>query len=914
MSPASRISAFVSYSHEDADDLRRLEVHLKASERTLPITFWRDHRQLRTGQSLDGEVKASIARSHIFVLAITPDFFASDYILDVELPAILARVDEVNGLILAIIVKRCRWQPFLRGDLVAAPLNDAGNLVPVRDWRREDGFDASAQQLHRAIKERYALGETSLLARRPQRRSGLVFEPVSPPSGTSAERLTSFSTVTDDDKLVAADPQTRQRHEEAKPKAATLAELSGRLGNNQTWAGLAKSAIRIVDLLSLDTSRLAEHSFVLWSLSQTLATYADQDDDLSSTPATDRTGDPLSPEQRRALDDLLTVVPILARRFPSVLRDDELLRHSPTPTVTSDAVEHIFKRARILDLLDKPTLESIDALYASPASNTQGVPTGSLGTIVADTARNLGIAAMSYAASWVALAHEKAIIGTDMPAETGLDIKAKRLVMEEQTALLSMYKEIPDMTRAIGILAGRLADRDYLPHVVPTLEAPNYSRREIEMMILEGKSPPSHLIPLIKELSFSSSKLASLSPLAELTSLMSLELDFTKVRDIAPLAKLTNLQRLCLDHTEVDYLAPLGQLTALKDLSLNVVGRLVEDTPASFRTDVLKPLIKLTQLETLQLKHTMASSLEPLSQLSELRSLDLTEARASDFIYLAKLMRLEILRLNHTQISDLKLLASLVQLRTLELNYTEVQDLAGLDSLTQLEVLALDGTKVDDLQPLARLPRLRYLTLNGTLVSDLAPLKKLANLETLRLDRTRIKELQPLAHLTQLKTLWLDSAQINDLKYLAALTQLATLNLDNAPVSDLGPLAGLAYLRALDLDNTLVSNVQPLVSLARLQNLRLNNTQVRDVTPLARLTQLQKLSIVGTPVSDLSSLGNLASLSLIEVRQPPEKLASNRIRALFKRREPGRNQAETLLKTLPLGWHITPAGDLERDA
>jgi internalin A len=61
----------------------------------------------------------------------------------------------------------------------------------------------------------------------------------------------------------------------------------------------------------------------------------------------------------------------------------------------------------------------------------------------------------------------------------------------------------------------------------------------------------------------------SMSRLAHLTALQTLDLTGTEVSDVTPLAHLTALQTLDLSNTEISDLTPLAHLTALQSLDLN---------------------------------------------------------------------------------------------------------------------------------------------------------------------------------------------------------------------------------------------------------------------------------------------------------------------------------------------------------
>ncbi|MDP2014854.1 MAG: leucine-rich repeat domain-containing protein, partial [Actinomycetota bacterium] len=97
------------------------------------------------------------------------------------------------------------------------------------------------------------------------------------------------------------------------------------------------------------------------------------------------------------------------------------------------------------------------------------------------------------------------------------------------------------------------------------------------------------------------------APLAGLTRLTVLSLNYTQITDLAPLAGLTGLTVLWLDNTQITDLAPLAGLSGLTVLSLN-------DTHI---TD-FAPLAGLSGLTTLLLDGSAALDLRPLRNLRKL--------------------------------------------------------------------------------------------------------------------------------------------------------------------------------------------------------------------------------------------------------------------------------------------------------
>ena|SRR6266849_3864678 len=153
------MQGFISYTHRDAQHLDRLVTHFKAIERLVPFQFWYDRRRLKGGDHFDQLIIDAIRDSEVFVLLVSPDFFASDYIFDKEIPAIAEKSRQTNCPVVPVILKRCLWEAWLDG-LLAVP------HVPVLEWVPTDnGFDAANREVAKNVYSWCKLEPSSFLTR-----------------------------------------------------------------------------------------------------------------------------------------------------------------------------------------------------------------------------------------------------------------------------------------------------------------------------------------------------------------------------------------------------------------------------------------------------------------------------------------------------------------------------------------------------------------------------------------------------------------------------------------------------------------------------------------------------------------------------------------------------------------------------
>ena len=163
-------------------------------------------------------------------------------------------------------------------------------------------------------------------------------------------------------------------------------------------------------------------------------------------------------------------------------------------------------------------------------------------------------------------------------------------------------------------------------------------------------------------------KIRDLSPLSELTQLVTIELSKNKISSLQPLSNLSNLSYLNLAYNEIGDISPLSRLTKLKELVI-YWNHLIAD---------ITPLSGLTNLTKLNIHGNKISDLQPLKNLTDLTWLDLYANKISDITPLSNLTNLLHLNLAYNQIKDVLALSKLTKLGSLDLVNNQIEDLKSL--------------------------------------------------------------------------------------------------------------------------------------------------------------------------------------------------------------------------------------------
>ena len=126
---------FISYSHNDEQQVDFLKSHLSTLRRKKEIDDWHD-RKIVAGTEWDHEISSHLAESSIVLFIVSSDFLNSDYCFDVEVKEAMKQHELGVSVVIPIILRACDWNEAPFGKIQGAP-KDA---QPLSKWNDPDEY------------------------------------------------------------------------------------------------------------------------------------------------------------------------------------------------------------------------------------------------------------------------------------------------------------------------------------------------------------------------------------------------------------------------------------------------------------------------------------------------------------------------------------------------------------------------------------------------------------------------------------------------------------------------------------------------------------------------------------------------------------------------------------------------------
>ena len=290
--------------------------------------------------------------------------------------------------------------------------------------------------------------------------------------------------------------------------------------------------------------------------------------------------------------------------------------------------------------------------------------------------------------------------------------------------------------------------------------------------------------PNLEELYLSGKEFCDISPLAKLTELKKLDLDWGSqcVSDIEPLRTLRKLEWLDLDGQRVATLAPLANHPRLRDLNLG--------------HNELTSIVELGSLNALEYLHVQRNSLlnPSLAEFPNLRgvNLDGNDINELDGVAQAASKTLEWINLNETGVRDLSGLSGFPQLRRISAEKNNLRALT-LEDMPELHEIRLQQSSIEKVQ-LANLPKLFHIELSRNQISDIKALSDFMSeqvpqngwLHNIWLNDNGIEDIGSLEGVDSLGHVYLQDNRIRDISALKDKQSIWHLNLERNEISVIG--------------------------------------------------------------------------------------------------------------------------------
>ncbi len=388
----------------------------------------------------------------------------------------------------------------------------------------------------------------------------------------------------------------------------------------------------------------------------------------------------------------------------------------------------------------------------------------------------------------------------------------------------------------------------------------------------------------IRLLNLDQSAVTELNALSGLKGLKTLSIKGTKIKSLDPLNGLPNLERIDADFSEINdehasrFMGnnPNVLVTANTKKVLGWWSGLPIDWQEALMERLGLPqnpgaerLIRVLQVDSLNLSHLELISGTPISAFRRLKYLNINDTKIVNLDFLLGNPELEILTANNSPIAGLKGVGDCHNLKRIEVEKTFVKTIKDVRGLKQLNYLNLEQTEVPEKEILSMLEN-KNLTivyqrsqlkswwetlppnwasfLKGEIGADPTTemLHKLVARDTISIVNKSIQSLLPLSKFRRLQTVILDNTQVLSLLELSNHPTIRNIHYRNGPLYTLEGVESMKNLKALTISNTPVDDLEAVSRLKNLEYLDCSGTQIKSIKDLRDVRSLKYLDISNT--------------------------------------------------------------------
>ena len=139
---------FISYSSKNTEFMRRFVTHLEPLKRNGDIDYWHD-RKIEPGTKWDDSIKKEMELSDLIIFLLSPDFIATNYVFDVEIPQALQQFTTQTSKLFFIELQPCSWEKTILSNYqqTTDPGSDNKQLISITEPLNDIKWKEAIKQL-----------------------------------------------------------------------------------------------------------------------------------------------------------------------------------------------------------------------------------------------------------------------------------------------------------------------------------------------------------------------------------------------------------------------------------------------------------------------------------------------------------------------------------------------------------------------------------------------------------------------------------------------------------------------------------------------------------------------------------------------------------------------------------------------